>query len=103
MSHARILSTLMLLAVASAWADTIHFRNGTFITVDKAVENGANLDYFMGATKYTVPRSSVERIDREQGPGISIGSTSQTNLVTVGPGPAAAPAPCACAPPRGRA
>src|SRR5690242_7947168 len=92
MFKGRILSALLMLAVASAWADTIHFKNGTFITVDKAVENGANVDYFMGATKYTVPKSSVERIDREQGPGISIGSTSQTNLVTVGPGPAAAPA-----------
>jgi len=95
MSRARILATLLLLAVASAGADTIHFKNGTFITVDKVVENGANVDYFMGATKYTVPKFSVERIDREQGPGISIGSTSQTNLVTVGPGPAATPAPSA--------
>ena len=95
MSKGRISTTLLLLAVASAWADTIHFKNGTFITVDKAVENGANVDYFMGATKYTVPKSLVERIDREQGPGISIGSTSQTNLVTVGPGTAAAPAPSA--------
>lgn len=99
MSNVRILSAILLLAIsASAWADTIHFKNGTFITVDKAVENGANVDYFMGATKYTVPKSSVERIDRDPGLGISIGSTSQTNLVTVGPGPVAAPAPSSPAP-----
>jgi tetratricopeptide (TPR) repeat protein len=96
MSNGRILLTFLVFAITSfARADTIHFKNGTFITVDKAVENGANVDYFMGATKYTVPKSLVERIDREQGPGISIGSTSQTNLVTVGPGTAAAPAPSA--------
>jgi len=85
-----VLVLILLVSVASA--DTIHFKNGTFITVDKVVENGANFDYFVGATKYTVPKSSVERIDHDSGPGISIGSTAQTNLVTVGPGPSAAPA-----------
>ena len=96
MFNARILSTFLLFTFScSAWADTIHFKNGTFITVDKAVENGANVDYFMGATRYTVPRSSVESIDHDKGMGISIGSTAQTNLVTVGPGPVAAPAPAA--------
>jgi len=95
MSVHRILTGfLLLLAVcASAGADTIHFKNGTFITVDKVVENGASVDYFVGTTRYTVPKSSVERIDHDSGLGISIGSTAQTNLVTVGPGPAAAPAP----------
>ena len=98
-----LLSLLLLVALSPAvFADTIHFKNGTFITVDKAVENGANVDYFIGATKYTVPKSSVERIDRGQGLGISIGSTAQTNLVTVGPGPSVAPAPTAPAPPRSR-
>ncbi|HJS98913.1 MAG TPA: peptidase MA family metallohydrolase [Terriglobales bacterium] len=106
MSNGRILSIFLLLATSSgAWADTIHFKNGTFITADKVVQNGANVDYFMGATKYSVPQSSVERIDRDQGLGISIGSTSQTNLVTVGPGPAEAPTasvPAAAKPPTAR-
>jgi hypothetical protein len=103
MFNARILSILLLFAFSCcAWADTIHFKNGTFITVDKVVENGDNVDYFLGATKYTVPKSSVERIDHDSGLGISIGSTSQTNLVTVGPGPVVAPPPSAPAPTRVR-
>ena len=97
--------TLLLAVVAAPYvlADTIHFKNGTFITVDKAVENGASVDYFLGATKYTVPKSSVERIEHVSGVGISIGSTAQSNLVTVGPGPAAAPAPASPDVPRARA
>jgi hypothetical protein len=75
------------------WADTIHFKNGTFIAVDRVVENGVNVEYFLGATKYIVPKTSVERIEHDSGIGISIGSTAQTNLVTVGPDPAAAPIP----------
>ena len=91
--HRIPISLLLLFALSPAvFADTIHFKNGTFITVDKAVENGVNVDYFIGATKYTVPKASVERIDRDQGLGISIGSTAQTNLVAVSPGPSAAPA-----------
>ena len=93
----RILAGLLLLLTASPFlrADTVRFKNGTFITVDKAVENGANVDYFIGSTKYSVPKSSVERIEHQPGPGISIGSTAQTNLVTAGPEAAAAPAPAA--------
>ena len=98
----RLLSGLLLLLAFSAPlpADIIHFKNGTFITVDKTVENGAQVDYFIGATRYTVPKSSIERIDRESGLGISIGSTSQTNLVTVGPGSAPASEPATPAPPK---
>jgi tetratricopeptide (TPR) repeat protein len=105
MSAQRIVpSFLLLLAIcAAAWGDTIHFKNGTSINVDKAVANGPNVDYFVGATKYTVPKSSVERIEQESGLGISIGSTSKTNLVTVGPGPAATPATPAPAAPKSRA
>ena len=96
MSVNRITIGLLLLLTTASFvcADTVHFKNGTFITVDKAVENGANVDYFIGSTKYTVPKASVERIDHDQGLGISIGSSAQTNLVTAGPAPAAAaPAP----------
>lgn len=104
MSAQQILSGfLLLLAICvAACGDTLHFKNGTSITVDKAVENGPNMDYFVGATKYTVPRSSVERIDHDSGLGISIGSTAKTNLVTVGPGPAAAPATPGPAAPKSR-
>lgn len=99
-----IISVVLLVALAPvALADTIHFKNGTFITVDKAVENGARVDYSVGATKYTVPKSSVERIDHASGLGISIGSTTQTNLVTVGPGPAATPSPVTPDVPKARA
>lgn len=91
---------LLLAAVPGLLADTIHFKNGTFITVDKAVENGANVDYFVGSTKYTVPKSSIAHIDHDSGLGISIGSTAQTNLVSVGPGPAAPPAAPAVAAPK---
>jgi len=77
-AHRILFGFLLLLAIcAAAWGDTIHFKNGTSITVDKAVENGPNVDYFVGATKYTVPKSSVERIEHESGLGISIGSTSK--------------------------
>lgn len=47
--HRILFSLLLLFAISPAvFADTIHFKNGTFVTVDKAVENGANVDYFIG-------------------------------------------------------
>ena len=63
---ARLLLLTVLLTAASL-ADTIHLKNGASITADKVRENGDQVEYTLGASTYTVPRSMVERIERGGG------------------------------------
>ncbi len=75
------LFSILLLAAATGWADTIHFKNGAYIQVEKAVEKGDQIEYWMGSTKYTIPKAQVERIEKGGGPAITIGSQVQVNVV----------------------
>jgi len=43
-------------------ADTIRFKNGAYIEVDKASEKDGQIEYWMGSTKYTIPKAKVEKI-----------------------------------------
>ena len=43
-------------------ADTIHFKNGAYIEVDKASEKDGQIEYWLGSTKYTIPSTKVEKI-----------------------------------------
>jgi tetratricopeptide (TPR) repeat protein len=70
----------VLLAGAHGWADTLHFKNGTYLQVDKAVDNGDQIDYWVGSTKYSVPKSEIEKIEKSTGPGISLGTQSTVGI-----------------------
>jgi hypothetical protein len=62
-------------------ADTIHFKNGAYIEVDKASEKDGQIEYWLGGTKYTIPSTKVEKIVKGGGPSITLGSQVPVNLV----------------------
>jgi tetratricopeptide (TPR) repeat protein len=61
-------------------ADAIHLKNGTTISADKIVEKNDRVEYTVGGTAYSVPKSSVSSIDHGTAFGISIG-TSKSGLI----------------------
>jgi tetratricopeptide (TPR) repeat protein len=54
---------IWLLSGASAWADTIHLKNGRTIVADHVRENGNHYEYDVGDDSYAIPKSLVERVD----------------------------------------
>jgi len=54
---------IWVLAVASAWADTIHLKNGRAIVADHVRENGNHYEYDVGDDSYAIPKSVVDHID----------------------------------------
>jgi hypothetical protein len=70
-----------MLVCAAALADTIHFKNGTYIQVDKSQENGNQIDYWIGSTKYSASKADIEKIEKDSGPGIRLGSQSEGTIV----------------------
>jgi tetratricopeptide (TPR) repeat protein len=54
---------IWVLAVASAWADTIHLKNGRSIVADHVRENGSHYEYDVGDDSYAIPKSVVDHID----------------------------------------
>ncbi len=50
-------------AVAGAWADTIHLKNGRTIVADHVHEDGSHYEYDIGDDSYAVPKSAVDHID----------------------------------------
>jgi len=76
-----IVAVCGLLSVSCGWADTLHFKNGTYIEVDRAVENGDHIDYWVGSTKYSLPRTEILKIDKNSGPAIRVGSQSAVDVV----------------------
>ena len=52
-----------LLALAGAWADTIHLKNGRTILADHVRENGNHYEYDIGDDSYAIPKSSVDHVD----------------------------------------
>jgi tetratricopeptide (TPR) repeat protein len=84
-----------LLLAATASADTIVLTNGTSLSVDRARDKGDKIEYVMGGTTYTLPKSSVVRIETG-GPTVSIGPVVKSSAV---PPPSDVP-PVASASPR---
>jgi tetratricopeptide (TPR) repeat protein len=77
----RWIAAALLAATATlAAADTIYLKNGTSLSVDRARENGDKVEYTMGGSRYTLPKSSVLRIEAGA-PGISIGPVVSTSAV----------------------
>ncbi len=82
----------LLLLVSTAPADTIFLTNGTSLTVDRARDKGDKVEYLMGGTTYTLPKSSVVRIETG-GPGITIGPVVKSSAVPPPNGAPSAGAP----------
>jgi len=53
----------LLLFLGSAFADTIHLKNGRAIVADHVRENGNHYEYDLGDDSYAIPKSVVDRID----------------------------------------
>ncbi len=50
-------------ALGSAWADTIHLKNGRAIVADQVRENGNHYEYDIGDDSYAIPKSAVDHVD----------------------------------------
>jgi len=73
------LAVLVAIATAAA-ADTVYLKNGTSLTVDHARDKGDKIEYVMGGTTYTLPKSQVVRIETGK-PGVTIGPVVSTRAV----------------------
>jgi tetratricopeptide (TPR) repeat protein len=58
-----IILFIWMLALASAWADTIHLKNGRTIVADHVRENGNHYEYDIGDDSYAIPKSLVDHVD----------------------------------------
>src|SRR5260370_39941125 len=62
----RLRVTILFIAVASAfasaWADTIHLKNGRTIVADRVRENGTHYEYALGDDSYAIPKSVVDHV-----------------------------------------
>jgi tetratricopeptide (TPR) repeat protein len=58
-----IILFIWMLALASAWADTIHLKNGRTIVADHVRENGTHYQYDIGDDSYAIPKSLVDHVD----------------------------------------
>ena len=77
---------IWVLAVASAWADTIHLKNGRAIVADHVRENGNHYEYDVGDDSYAIPKSVVDHIDAGGMPAHSpSGSLKVADLPTFTP------------------
>jgi tetratricopeptide (TPR) repeat protein len=57
------LSLCLTFALAGAWADTIHLKNGRTIVADHVRENGNHYEYDVGDDSYAIPKSLVDRVE----------------------------------------
>lgn len=72
-------------ALAGAWADTIHLKNGRAIVADSVRENGSRYEYEIGEDTYAIPKSSVDRIDAGGIPATRSGGSNAAGLPTFTP------------------
>jgi tetratricopeptide (TPR) repeat protein len=57
------LALLWWLALAGAWADTIHLKNGRAILADHVRDDGTHYQYDVGDDSYAIPKSAVDHVD----------------------------------------
>src|ERR1700756_1516483 len=80
----RLRVTLLLLCLApglpSAWADTIHLKNGRTIIADRVRENGNRYEYEIGDDSYGIPKSAVDRVETGGPPPRGSASAKLENL-----------------------
>jgi hypothetical protein len=72
-------------ALAGAWADTIHLKNGRTIVADSVRENGNRYEYEIGEDTYAIQKSSVDRIDAGGMSAPSAGGSNAAGLPTFAP------------------
>jgi Flp pilus assembly protein TadD len=58
-----ILFIAVAFALASAWADTIHLKNGRTIIADHVRATGNHYEYDLGDDSYAIPKSVVDHVD----------------------------------------
>jgi tetratricopeptide (TPR) repeat protein len=76
---------LLVFSSSSAWADTIVLKNGRRIVASSVVEDGDHVRYETPAGQMSIPKSIVERIDRD-----NLGYTSSGSPASSAP-PVSAP------------
>jgi tetratricopeptide (TPR) repeat protein len=90
----RVRVTIVLVSIAfvsaTAWADTIHLKNGRTILADHVSERGSHYQYDVGDDSYAIPKSLVDHIDA--GPMPAHLASSGGTAKTVGDLPAFTPA-----------
>lgn len=80
----RVRVTIILVSIAfvsaTAWADTIHLKNGRTILADHVSESGSHYQYDVGDDSYAIPKSLVDHIDAGGMPAhlASSGDTTKT-------------------------
>ena len=82
----RVISLLVCLAPClTAWADTIHLKNGRTIVADHVRENGNRYEYEIGEDSYAIPKSAVDRVDAGGMPTHSSGTSKLSDLPSFTP------------------
>jgi hypothetical protein len=81
----RIAVCAFLLAVAVGHADTIHFKNGASMAVDRAIEKNGQVEYWVGSTKYVIPSSEVEKIEKSADLSVRVANQMPANSVAPSP------------------
>lgn len=71
---------MLSLALAGAWADTIHLKNGRTILADRVRENGTHLEYEIGEDTYAISKASVDRVEAGGMPAMSAASSGREAL-----------------------
>ena len=71
-----VCAALMLgMMLGKCWADTIHLKDGTTLSADNVTEKDGQIQYTVGGTQYSIPKSSVSSIDHGNAFGISVGTS----------------------------
>ena len=74
------IAMMLSLALAGAWADTIHLKNGRTILADRVRENGTHLEYEIGEDTYAISKASVDRVEAGGMPAMSAASSGREAL-----------------------
>jgi Peptidase MA superfamily len=70
----------VVLIVPVGHADTIHLKNGTSVAVDRAIEKSGQVEYWVGSTKYVIPSSDVEKIEKSGELSIRVGGQTPAKI-----------------------
>jgi hypothetical protein len=76
---------VLIPALTSAWADTIHLKNGRTIVADRVRENGTRYEYEIGEDTYAIPKTSVDHVEAGGLPTQSSGGGKAAGMSTFVP------------------
>jgi len=92
------LVAILLFSSAACSADIIHLKNGTAVNAERVTENGESVEYYVGSTRYSIPKAQVSSIEHTGTIGITV-TAAPSGIVT----PGAPPVSAASGPRRARA